>query len=66
VCGPCWLGGMAKGFGEFRNTLPALGSAVPIIIISRAVLSIVFDRRGTPGLGYRTRRPAVRSLSCTG
>jgi len=42
---------MAKGSGEFRRTLPALGAAVPIVILFLAVLSIVLTAAGRQGLG---------------
>jgi benzoate membrane transport protein len=42
---------MAKGSGQFRRTLPALGAAVPITIIFIAVLSIVLIAAGPQGLG---------------
>lgn len=42
---------MAKGSGELRRTLPALGAAVPIVIIFVAVLSIVLTAAGPRGLG---------------
>jgi benzoate membrane transport protein len=41
---------VAKGFGEFRRTLPALGAAVPIVILFVAVLSIVLTAAGPRGL----------------
>ena len=41
---------MAKGSGELRRTLPALGAAVPIVIIFVAVLSIVLTAAGPRGL----------------
>jgi benzoate membrane transport protein len=41
---------MAKGSGEFRRTLPALGAAVPIVILFLAVLSIVLTAAGPQGL----------------
>jgi predicted benzoate:H+ symporter BenE len=42
---------MAKSSGEFRRTLPALGAAIPIVIIFVAVLSIVLTAAGPRGLG---------------
>lgn len=41
---------MAKGSAEFRRTLPALGAAVPIVILFVAVLSIVLTAAGPQGL----------------
>jgi benzoate membrane transport protein len=41
---------MATGSGKFRRTLPALGAAVPIVIIFVAVLSIVLTASGPRGL----------------
>jgi benzoate membrane transport protein len=41
---------MAKGSGQFRRTLPALGAAVPIVILFVAVLSIVLTASGPRGL----------------
>jgi benzoate membrane transport protein len=41
---------MAKGSGEFRRTLPALGAAVPIVILFVAVLGIVLTAAGPEGL----------------
>jgi predicted benzoate:H+ symporter BenE len=42
---------VAKGFEGFGRTLPALGAAVPIVIIFVAVLSIVLTAAGPRGLG---------------
>jgi benzoate membrane transport protein len=42
---------MAKGSGEFRRMLPALGAAVPIVIVFLAVLSIVLTAAGPQRLG---------------
>jgi benzoate membrane transport protein len=41
---------MAKSSGKFRRTLPALGVAVPIVILFVAVLSIVLTASGPRGL----------------
>jgi benzoate membrane transport protein len=41
---------MANGSGQFRRTLPALGAAVPIVILFVAVLSIVLTASGPRGL----------------
>jgi benzoate membrane transport protein len=43
-------GSVARNSGELRRTLPALGSAVPIIILFIAVLSIVLTAAGRQGL----------------
>jgi benzoate membrane transport protein len=54
VAFPVWRligGSVAKGSGEFRRTLPALGAAVPVIILFVAVLSIVLTAAGSQGLG---------------
>jgi benzoate membrane transport protein len=67
---------MAEGSGEFRRTLPALGAAVPIVIIFVAVLGIVLTAAGPRGLGLsdaQTRGwivvvyglPALPSLALT-
>ena len=67
---------MAKGSGEFRRTLPALGAAVPIVILFVAVLSIVLTAAGPGGLGLSDAQisgwivvvyglPAVPSLVLT-
>ena len=42
---------MAEGSAGFRRTLPALGAAVPIVIVFVAVLSIVLTAAGPRGLG---------------
>lgn len=67
---------MAKGSREFRRTLPALGAAVPVIILFVAVLSIVLTAAGPQGLGLSDAQtsgwivvvyglPAVPSLMLT-
>ena len=67
---------MAKGSGEFRRTLPALGASVPIVILFVAVLSIVLTAAGPGGLGLSDAQtsgwivvvyglPAVPSLVLT-
>lgn len=42
---------MAERSGEFRRALPALGAAVPVVIMFVAVLSIVLTAAGPQGLG---------------